>query len=109
MDGGVEVFFVPRAVVARDHDARADGDARKEAHQQEYEAPGGRDGGILRVVAVVAYDPCVGGVIKLLEDLPQQDGDRKKGQILPDRPLGQRNLVCFHGGKAVRLLCYRNS
>ena len=93
MDRRVELFFVLRAVIARDDNARAHGDTGEKADKQKHEAARGGHGGIFGIGTEMTDDPSVGCVIKLLKDLPEQDRHGKKRQILPDRSFRQGHVL----------------
>ena len=93
MHGDAEPCVVLRAEIARDHNARTDGNAAEKAHEQENQTARRGDRGILRIAQVPPDDQGIGGVIKLLKDLTEKDRDGKRRHTLPDRPLQQRGLL----------------
>ena len=87
VDGQLEIFPVPSAVVLGDQHARAQGGALQEADNHKDQIGRGTDGGQGLLADKVADDQGVGGVVELLEQIAQEDGDGEGHQPLPDGAL----------------------
>ena len=66
----------------------AGAEADEKAVQQIHQRGGGAHGGKGLGAYEPAHDNCVHGIVKLLEEGSQQDGEEKCKQLLPDHPFG---------------------
>ena len=96
-DRGLQLFRVFRAVIARDQNAGAGGDAHKKADEQIVEIPRGADGGQRVVAEHAPDDQRVGGVIELLKEIADEEGHRKSDQVPRDAALGHAGIGRVHG------------
>ena len=92
MDGQGEVFLIPGAVVFGDEYAGAQGDALEQADHHKDEVGRGADGGQSLLADELPDDEGVGGVVELLEKIPNENGDGKGHESPPDGTLQ-------HGGR----------
>ena len=83
-------FEIPRAEIARDHDARAHGCADEKADQQVDEASRRIDRRKRVAAEKVPDDPRVRRVVKLLKQLTQKDRSGKGNQRLPRLSLREK-------------------
>lgn len=96
VDGAGHLVVVPRAEIAGNGHAHAAGGAGEEADQQEDQRAGGADGGQRVVTQKVADDQGVGGVVQLLEQLAEKDGDSEPGDEPPGHAVG--HILCGGSG-----------
>ena len=89
MHGVAHVLLPPCAVELGDQHRRAGGQSHEEAHQQVDQHAGGAAHGSQGFLAhILAHDHGVGGVVQLLEERAQQDGEEENQQLPPDHALG---------------------
>ena len=96
VDGGVHPLLVPGAVAAGDDDAGPHEDPLEKADEQVAQAPRGADGGKGVVAAEPAYHEGVRRVVELLEQVPQQKGQCKTEEDLPNDPLRHECFLFVH-------------
>lgn len=95
MDGLAHSVIVSGAVASGDQNTGTHSNAVEEADHQEDQAAGGADGGQCVVAYVIADAPGVKGIVKLLEDISQENGQGEKQHCFPDRPAGQTMTICW--------------
>ena len=95
VDGSGHLVIVPCAEIAGDGHAHAAGGAGEEADKQEDQGAGGADGGQRVVAQEVADDQRVGGVVQLLKQLAQENGNGESGDEPPGHAVGH----VFGGGR----------
>ncbi len=97
VDGPLCAVAVPGAVELRDDYRRAGGDTHKQPHQKVDEGAGSS---AHRGQGLLAHKPPhnhgIGGVVKLLEKGPQQNGKKEGKQRLPDDAAGDA-VLCGKG------------
>ena len=98
MNGTLQLLEIARAEVTRHDHACAHGDAGDKANHQMDQVAGGADGGEGFAAQKVADDQGVCGVVQLLKQVAQKQGDGKLNQKRSDRPLGHQR--CAGGGFA---------
>ena len=95
MDGAVDLLRPACAEILGDDDRRAGGQADEKPDDEIQDQVGGpahrREG---RRSHKPPHHHRVGGIVKLLEKGPHQDGEKKQGELLPDPPL--RDAVVLH-------------
>ena len=96
VDGAGHLVIIPCAEVTGDGHAHAAGGSREEADQQEDQGAGGADGGQRVVAKEVADDQGVGGVVQLLEQLAQENGNGEAGDEPPGHAVG--HILCGGSG-----------
>lgn len=96
MDGQTHVVVVLGTEIPGDDHPCADGDAAQKADEHEDKAAGGADRGQRVAAQKVAHNQGVGGVIELLKEIAEEDGQRKKGDAFA-------NGAVEHGGSAFLL------
>ena len=93
MHGIVDFIGLLRAVILRDDDARAGGKARERADEHVDDRCDRADGGERLVADVVADDPCVDGVVQLLENVAGQKRQGKTQKMPEDTALRHVRVV----------------
>ena len=88
MQGILSSAPVSRAIELGQQHRGAGAEADEEAVQQIHQRGGGAHGGKGLGAYEPAHDNCVHGIVKLLEEGSQQDGEEKCKQLLPDHPFG---------------------
>ena len=102
VDGAGHLIIIPCAEVAGDSHTHATGGAGEKADQQEDQRAGGTDGGQCVVSQKVADDQGVSGVVELLEQLAQENGDGESGDEPPGYAVG--HVLCVGSGHKNALL-----
>ena len=98
-----EQVLVLRPVGARSHDGKPVADTDAKAHQQLVDRPAGADGGQRGIAQHVAHDHGIHGIIQLLEQIGNQNGQHEQKKVLENRPVQQVCIpveeVCFQGSR----------
>ena len=82
-------IFLPRTEILGDDHRSARGQAHKEAHNQIDQRAGSAADGCQRLLAnKLTHHHCVHGVIQLLKEGTQQNGEKEQQHLLPDHALG---------------------
>ena len=83
------MFLVSAAVCPCHHDRIADRHAVEKADQKVRDRPADADRRQSRFTDEVAYDQRIRAVVQILQQLAQNDGDRKEDQFLYDWSFGE--------------------
>ena len=92
MDGQVEIFLIPGAIELGNEYTGAQSRALEQSDEHENQVGGGADRRQSLLSDEIAHNQGVGGVIELLEQVPQKYGDGKRNQALPDGTLQHGGL-----------------
>ena len=87
--GTLQRIVILGTIAFGDEHAGTHGDALKEAYHHVDEAGGRTDRSQSSIAQVFAHDPGVEGVIKLLEQITQENGEGEKQNFLPDGTCSQ--------------------
>ena len=99
MDGQPEILVVPGAEILGDDHAGAGGETHEKAHQGVDGGTGGAHGGQRLLADEVAHHDGVHGVVELLEQVADEQGDGKGHQLFPDHTLR-------HNGRGFAFECH---
>ena len=97
MDGVTHIPESCRAELLGDDHACAEADAVDEAYKQENEVACAADGGKGPVAEQIAHDEGIGGVVELLKEVSEKQGNGKEGDGLPYGAAGHAVFGRAHG------------
>ena len=97
MNGKPQSLVIPGAEIPGDHHTCAHGYAVEKADEHEDQTAGGADCSQSIVAQIVAHNPGVKRIIKLLKNISQENRQGEQKHFLPYGALGQGIEVRIHG------------
>ena len=96
MDSALHILHIPRAEKARYEHARAQGNTVDKTNEQHNEACGGTDRRESLLADKITDNQRIDRVIELLEQVAQENGNRKKQHLFRHASHRKQILIFFH-------------